>query len=265
MTAAIDAAQRYRAEELDYSICTLVTRWDEYQAMQDSFRAKGFAEPSCEFLYVDNASGNRFDAFSGLNLFLSTARGRVIIVCHQDVRLSHDGRAELDAVVAAMDRDHPGWGVLGNAGGTPGGELRIRISDPHGADTRRGPFPATATALDENFLVVRRAANLAASADIGGYHLYGADLCLIADVLGHSAHVVDFHLEHLSPGKADDSFAAGRGRLAAKYRRAFAPRWITTTCTVFLAGGGWLSAFAETRIGAKLIRSLRKRFRRGRS
>ncbi|MCR6629390.1 MAG: hypothetical protein NVV74_04665 [Magnetospirillum sp.] len=261
MTQAIDAAARYGAEELDYSICTLVTRWDEYRAMQDSFRAKGFREPACEFLYLDNAAGNRFDAYSGLNLFLSTARGRVVVLCHQDVRLVDDGRAELDAIIAAMDRDHPQWGVLGNAGGTPAGTLCIRITDPHGADTRRGAFPAAATALDENFLAVRRSANLALSADVGGYHLYGADLCLMADLLGHSAHVVDFHLHHLSPGNADASFAAARRCIIAKYQRALAPRWVTTTCTAFVAGGGALSTLAGTRWGAKLLRSLRKRYR----
>lgn len=262
MTNAIDAAARYAGEEIRYSICTLVTRWDEYQQMRDSFRAKGFNEPECEFLYLDNAAANAYDAFSGLNLFLSTARGRTIILCHQDVRLMKDGRAELDGIIAAMDRSFPRWGVLGNAGGLPSGDLRIRITDPHGADTCRGPFPAQATALDENFLVVRRAANLALSADVGGFHLYGADLCLMADLLGHGAYVVDFHLHHLSPGKVDGSFVEARRRMAAKYRRALAPRWITTTCTSFLAGGGVLGAMAETRLGGKLIRSLRKRCRR---
>lgn len=257
-----DAVSRYQNEQLDYSVCTLVTRWDEYQAMLDSFHAKGFHEPACEFLYIDNSAGNQYDAYAGLNLFLGTARGRAIILCHQDIRLTHSGIDELNTIIADMDRDYPQWAVLGNAGGTHTGELRIRITDPHGTDTHRGPLPAQATALDENFLVVRRQANLALSGDVGGYHLYGADLCLVAAILGYSAHVVDFHLHHLSPGRTDASFATARQRLIGKYRTILWPRWITTTCTDFLAGGGFLVNFTESRFGGRIIRSVRKRLKR---
>ncbi len=259
----IDAAARYRDEEVRYSICTLVTRWDDYREMRASFLAAGFVEPECEFLTLDNARDNRFDAFAGLNLFLSTARGRVIILCHQDIRLLDDGIDRLDAIVAEMDRQHADWGVLGNAGGDAAGNLCIRISDPHGEDVRRGRLPSRVRSLDENFLAVRRSANLALSADVGGFHLYGADLCLIADLLGYGAYVVDFHLRHLSPGNADASFVAARGRIVAKYRRALAARWVTTTCTAF-AAGGFFAGWASGRRGAKLVRGVRKWFGGGR-
>ena len=56
-----------------------------------------------------------------------------------------------------------------------------------------GELPAKVHTLDENFIVVRRAANLSLSHDLDGFHLYGTDLCLIADVLGGNRYVIDFH------------------------------------------------------------------------
>jgi hypothetical protein len=75
---------RYHAEEKRFSVCTLATDWKQYQAMLDTFRAGGFSTPDTEFLYLDNSLGNCFDGFSGLNLFLNIARGRRVILCHQE-------------------------------------------------------------------------------------------------------------------------------------------------------------------------------------
>lgn len=179
-----------------------------------------------------------------------------MILCHQDVRLHDDDCDVLRARIAEVEGRDPHWGVLGNAGGSSFSEYALRISDPHGTDSRRGgPFPAAVMSLDENFLVVRAAANLAVSRDIGGFHLYGTDLCLIAAILGYSAYVIDFHLQHLSGGnignKADtdfSSFAASRRRFLAKYQRALAPRWLNTTCTrMYLSGNRLQSVLGNLR------------------
>ena len=44
--------------QFKYSICTLVTDMDKYGTMVDSFKSKGFNEPDCEFIYMDNRAGN---------------------------------------------------------------------------------------------------------------------------------------------------------------------------------------------------------------
>jgi hypothetical protein len=69
---------------LVYSFCTLVTRIDEYQTMVNLFQLNGFGVNDCEYLYIDNSKTNRHDAFSGYNRFLQQARGKYIILCHQD-------------------------------------------------------------------------------------------------------------------------------------------------------------------------------------
>src|SRR4051794_14559420 len=239
MTASAEPrrADRSDRERPRFSICTLVTDHDEYAEMVGSFRAGGFDGPDCEYLYLDNSQGNAFDAFTGGNLFLREAAGDFVILCHQDVLLLDDGRKALEARMAELDALDPDWALCGNAGGTAEGKLVMRFSDPHGADQTWGIFPARATALDENFIVVRRDANLALSHDLSGFHLYGADLCIIADVLGRSAWAIDFHLRHKSAGKADASFSGAERALKDKYRRAFRRRPVTTTCPTFMLPG----------------------------
>jgi hypothetical protein len=108
-------------------------------------------------------------------------------------------------------------------------------------------------ALDENFMIVRRSANLALSHDLQGFHLYGTDMCLIADVLGRSLYVIDFHLRHKSGGVLDKSFFEIRERLIRKYRVAFRSRWVTTPCTSqFISGVPLLGRLLNNAIGNRV-------------
>jgi len=247
------AEARYRAEEKRFSVCTLVTDWGQYRTMLATFQSKGFVAPDTEFLYLDNSVGNYFDGYSGLNLFLNTARGRYVVLCHQDVRLLDDGIAVLEAKLAELEGLDPKWAVVGNAGGVRPGKLALRISDPHGTDTRQGHFPVRVAALDENFLVVRRSANLPLSRDLEGFHLYATDLCLLADILGHRCYAVDFHLRHLSAGTADRHFHNARRQLIAKYRRAFRARWLVSPSTsLFVSTCRTLGVSMNSGFGRKL-------------
>lgn len=240
-----------------YSICTLVTRWDEYEAMAASFRDHGFDGEACEFLFLDNSSGNRFDGYAGLNLFLTVAQGEYVVLCHQDIELLQDGRVELDRIIEDLEQRDPTWAVIGNCGGVAPGRMAIRITDPHGADRRTEDLPVRVSGLDENFVVVRRRANLGLSRDLSGFHLYATDLCQIADVLGWSAYVVDFHLLHKSPGRRDDSLSRARRALIAKYARALRPRWAMSTCELmFLGGPPALAPIMNSTVMDRLLRRI---------
>lgn len=252
---------------IKFSICTLVSNFEQYNEMRKSFSCNGFLDEDCEFLFVNNRFSNKLDAYEAINLFLSIAQGRYIIICHQDVILHTDDRAVLLERIAELERCDPNWGLLGNAGGRNFNEYSIRISDPHGTDIRRGgPFPAPVMSLDENFILVRASANLTVSRDIGGFHLYGTDLCLIASILGYSAYVIDFHLKHYSGGdsgsKTDThfhSFTQSRRRFIAKYQRALAPRWLNTTCTrMYLSGNRLRNAICNLRMVIRMKRKFDK-------
>jgi hypothetical protein len=214
-----------------YSVCTLVTEPGQYRECLDHFRARGFTEPDCEFLFIDNTDGNTFDAYAGLNAFLARARGRYVILCHQDIQLSVHGRDRLDACIADMDRRDPAWAVLGSSGGLATGQLAIRITDPNVPVLPDHTFPARCISLDEAFVLVRAAANLSLSRDLSGFDLYGADLCLMADILGWTSWIIDFQLHHLSGGKTGSAFSQAREAMIRKYRRALRPRIMVTTCT----------------------------------
>lgn len=222
-----------------YTIATLVTNPDQYAAMRESFAARGFDATSSEFLYLDNRGPEQTGAYRGLNALIHAARGRHVILCHQDVRLLSDDIDTLDRCLADLDRRDPRWALAGNAGGLAPGVLALRISDPHGADRNSGDLPQRVMSLDENFIVMKRAARIGCSADLDGFHFYGPDLCLNADIAGHSAWVIDFHLLHLSGGTKGPDFHAAEYAFRAKWSRALRPRWMQTTCAlVRLSGSG---------------------------
>ena len=89
--------------------------------------------------------------------------------------------------------------------------MTLRVTGLRDDNQLTEPLPQRVSGLDANFLVVRRDANLAASADLKGFHLCGTDICTVARFLGYTAYVVDFHLRHLSSGAS--KYEPGFGEL----------------------------------------------------
>lgn len=250
--AGVKILQRQMPARYAFSICTLMTRPDQYVAMLQSYRDAGFGV-DCEFLCIDNSRGNIFDAYAGYNAFLVEAKGEYIILTHQDVLLCFDDRLILEQRLQALNELDETWGVCGNAGGVAMGKVAIRISDPHGENTAIGVFPQKVLSLDENFMIAKRTANLCLSGNLSGYHMYGSDICTMADIKGNSCYVIDFHLRHLSGGTEDDSFKKSVAAFALKYAKAFRSRWIqTSVTTVFLSGQNLCRFVATSKIGRKL-------------
>ena len=236
-----------------YSIGTLVTDMAQHHAMRASFAAANFDQSCCEFLFIDNADEAQADAYAGLNALLNAARGEIVILCHQDVRLI-DRLLVLERRLADLDRLDPTWAVAGNAGGIAPGKLAMRISDPHGQNRAVGDLPARAQALDENLLIVKRSARIGFSHDLSGFHFYGADICLHAAQMGCSAYVIDFHLEHLSPGRKGLDFENAERAFRTKWSRAFRPRWVQTTCSLVRVSGAPLRGVIGRFIDAPLAK-----------
>ena len=245
-------------DPLLFSIATLVTKPAQYAEMVASFRAGGFDGGDTEYLYVDNSRGNVLDGYSGLSALIRAARGRFIILVHQDVLLLSDGRAELLARLEELDRLDEAWAVAGNAGGVGPGRLAIRISDPHGDNQSRGAFPVRVQSLDENFIVLRRSALVSPSRGLTGFHLYGTDLCLQAQLKGMSAYVIDFHLRHLGAGTIDAAFREGRVALERAYHQRLKGALVQTTCDlVVVTGGLWWRAAQGARRALRQIFKVR--------
>ena len=244
-----------------FTIGTLVTDAAQYKNCLKSFEEAGFGRDDCQYLYVDNSSFNSHSAYSGLNHILNHASGEFIVLCHQDVVLDFDRRGELERRLHELSAIDPFWGIAGNAGGVSSGELAIRITDPHGADQKTHEFPQAVKSVDENFIVLRADARLAFSADLGGFHLYGTDVCLLADVQGYNSYVIDFHLRHLSRGNKSPSFFESETAISRKYGRAFASRWVQTTCTLINFTGNPLGIMVQGSISKLTQAALRRKKR----
>ena len=240
-----------------YAICTLVTNWDEYSRMLDSFIAAGFTTDDCEYRYADNTNGNSFDAYQGINQFLQNADAKYVIICHQDILLKFDKRADLDHRLADLDSLDDSWAVVGNAGTNNPYLLSMKITHSDMVTHKVGVLPSKVNSLDENFLLVKKSANLALSGDLSGFHMYGTDICLIASCLGYNAYAIEFSLLHLSMGRLDASFYALSKKLQTKYSRFFRSRYIKTTITRFYLSPNRL---VRTAMDISLIQSIVRLF-----
>lgn len=222
----------------DFTICTLVRSQEKYDRLLQSFCAVGFGPGNSEFLAADNRDANRFDGYTWQSALLTRARGRFVVFCHDDIELLEAGRINLLAALKDLDRTAPDWLLAGVAGGRYRPDkhhrrfLRMRISDPWGTDRVMGSVPGRVETLDECFILMRRSRPVLPSYDLSGFHFYGPDLCLQAELQGGSAWAIDFHLRHHGQGTKDDSFAECRDRFIAKYARIFPGRSLHCTTGV---------------------------------
>ncbi len=222
----------------EFTICTLVRSQQKYDRLLASFARGGFTAENSEFLAADNRDANRFDGFNWQMPLLAAARGRFVVFCHDDVELLDKGHADLLAALDDLDQRAPDWLLAGVAGGRYRPQnhhrrfLRMRISDPYGEDRQMGTIPGPVETLDECFIVMRRSQPVLPSVDLSGFHFYGPDLCLQAELRGGSSWVIDFHLRHHGGGTKSESFVEGRDRFVAKYARYFPGRSLHCTTGV---------------------------------
>jgi len=256
-----------------YSVCTFVTNHNLYQQMLASFDEAGFDSLSAEFIYIDNSNGSEFDAYEGIREFLNRARGKYVIVCHQDIVVI-DKKDALDDCLANLNSVDPYWAVVGNAGGESIGKISVRISDgSYGDNIKRGNLPARVESLDENFLVIKSGTRVGTSRFFSGFHLYGTDLCLNAKFLGYTSYVINFHLRHLGGEgmastmiktitQSEGGFEFIRKSFIRAYQERLQPLWVQTTCArLYLSG----SPIKNRLFNRKIVFSIYKRISKFRS
>ncbi|HEX8545754.1 MAG TPA: hypothetical protein VF691_02270 [Cytophagaceae bacterium] len=238
----------YPSKTITYSVCTLVSDHVEYGLMVKSFIDAGFDLSSTEFIYIDNTKSNKYDAYQGLNKSIVTSRGEYIILCHQDIELRFDKRDILEERIKEVEALDPNWGIISNAGGVHLKKTIERISHVD-HELNEGPFPCLVKSVDENFMLIKRSSNLGFSSDLRGFHMYGTDICILANILGYNAWVIDFHLFHKSNGNMNESFFNSRNALIKKYNHAFRPRYIRSTCTrMFISGNRMVVFLMNTKV-----------------
>jgi hypothetical protein len=257
------------AKEIDYvadsnytlSICTLVTDSSDYQLLLNSFLKAGFNEKNCEFLFIDN-SNNKYNAYSGINKFLATAKGKYIIICHQDIEIKYDNYEMLMEQIEFMNKRDNTWGVLGNAGNLNLHKFFMKITHPNNQTIEKGILPAKINTLDENFLVIKKEANIGLSSNLKGFHFYGTDICILANIRGYSCYAINFNILHKSEGKIDANYYKNKKELIHKYENALKSRFLRTTIThIFISSSHFLNAVMNTPLGllfTKIIFKIKK-------
>ena len=250
---------RTESFQFKFSICTLANKPDEYNEMVNSFLNAGFGETDCEYIYSDNSKANEFEAFGGINRFLREAKGEFVIICHQDVLINIDDRKKLEQQIDIVNKLDPTWGILGNAGVADLFNCSMSITEGDLKYYRKGILPSKVRSLDENFLIFKASANLAVAADLEGFHMYGTDVCLVAECLGYSAFVIDFNLIHKGLGIVDESFHSLSAKLQRKYSTFFRGRYIRTTITRFyISSNRSVNAFMNLGIIKSIFRAYYK-------
>jgi hypothetical protein len=238
-----------------FHICTIVNDENTYSRMRQSFAKAGFDEDRCRFSKFDNTRSNCFEPYSTFNNALASTTEPYLIFCHQDV-LADRGQTieDLLRAIAELNTRDKKWAVAGNAGGTETLRMAMKITDGNGV-WKVGRLPREVQSLDENFILVRQGAGAMASEELDGFHLYATDICLNARRRGGSCYVIDFHLTHLSNGKAAKGFDASLKRFV----RLWAPRttfaYVLAPCTfVFLSRYPFVSQiFGSAKVSQYII------------
>lgn len=216
-----------------FHICTIANNLKQYSEMKQSFLASGFDEKRCRYSLFDNSKQNFFDPYETFNFIQKSTIEPYIIFCHQDLLLNQNDRfEELVECLEELEQIDPNWAIVGNAGVNSQYELVARITDPNNTADWQGGFPQQVHSLDENFLLIKTAADLEASSVLKGFHFYATDLCLNAIFKEHSCYVIDFHLTHLSGGNLNETFWATQKLFYNRWRNQFHFAYLKTVTGV---------------------------------
>jgi Methyltransferase domain len=206
--------------DTSFEVHTFVNDDALYARMRTSFIEAGF-DPAAFVRLTDRDD----DPYTTITRIGRASAVRYPLLCHQDVFADQGaGAAELLACVRDLDARDPGWVVAGNAGVMRSGRLIRRLVDGHGGSTGES-LPLPVVTLDEDFLVFNPRNVPRCSAELGEFHLYGADVCLHALAAGGSAYVIDFPVTHLGQTDAHPDRDAAYWRVYARSRQRFAAVW----------------------------------------
>lgn len=141
-------------------------------------------------------------AASAYNAGIAQARGEYLVFVHQDVYLAVGWLAKFLATLQFMKQHDPNWGVLGMWGITPTGQGVGYLYCTAGIRLLGESFSGCkqVRSLDEVMLVVRKSSGLRFDEKMGGFHMYGTDICLEAEHRGMKSYAFSAFGIHNSNG-----------------------------------------------------------------
>lgn len=203
-------------ERPEASFVTCVSDWQLYwNCIVASLTRMHSAKVIFERVAIDNID-NRFSASQALNLGLEQAKGKLIIFCHQDIVFPPGWLSKLFLQVKEVEQQVKSWGVIGFAGRCVDGAQSGHVMAPWG-EIFIPPLPQQVQTLDELCLVIRKDSGLRFDEYFDHFHLYGADLCLMAACRNMPCFTVDCCLEHLSGGSKSQDWDQQKEKLVKKW------------------------------------------------
>ncbi len=242
------------------SVVSCVNDFEKYNRCVGISFQEEEAPDRVELVAIDN-TGNGLSAPAALNQGLKKASGEIIVFCHQDVIFPQGWIERLFEQISIVERTHKNWGVLGTFGVAKNGMFAGHIIDPSG-HFHCLPLPAEVQSLDEHCLIIRRDSTLCFDEKLGGFHFYGADICLEAMAKGLTNFAIDACVEHLSSGKADSDFFDATDKLYQKWKGKNPPLPVVqTTCKMCRLQSG-LKGFVAYRIARYKRKQKRKKIKK---
>lgn len=213
-----------KVEKPIFSIITCVTQpamWME-NIIHPNRNDSRFIEFKPVFNLVENLS-----ITVAYNRELSSATGKYLIFCHQDLRFYPGWFETLGKYLKGLPN---GWGVVGVAGWSEDGVIRGGLRIPEGIWS---PHEGEVQTVDECFLVVQR--GLAFDEKIVEPHLYGVDICLESLSRGFKNYALQLYVEHRESGAHPEDWIQSYYRALRQLKTKWSPRFPTiraTTCVL---------------------------------
>lgn len=151
-----------------------------------------------EKIFIDNSASKYDSAAKSLNVAARQSKGKYLIFMHQDVKVLDN--SWLDGICEYFYKI-PDIGVAGCAGINGLGEKAGFIIDRNAIWGKPLKNPVEVQSLDEVMLIVERDAFNAINGfdeKLGGWHCYGADLCMRMSVNGKKNYVLPLFIHHRS-------------------------------------------------------------------
>lgn len=196
------------------------------QSMVDEMinSAKRQNDADTEFIMIDNRNNKFNSAAAALNYGVEKASGDVLVFLHQDIEFISDDVLK-KIYNFAMNNKNVIFGAAGVLSKAEEKSGAILANFYHGSDKSKYDTidkPTKCFTLDECLIACCKDIMAKVRFDervCDGWHLYGADLCLSANLEKDlSVMVVPMNIWHKSNGNADKSYMITQDRLAKKYK-----------------------------------------------
>lgn len=179
---------------------SLVVTANNDRVLRNTLLASPAITPECQVIVERGFSC----AGKAYNAGLDKALNDVVVFAHQDVYLPADWLTCLSTAIKQVEFADPNWGVLG-----PFGVTRSKPAELRGHCYSTGlkgilgasfTSPIAARSLDEFVLVVRRSSGLRFDEQLPGFHLYGTDICLLAESRQLGCYIIPAFCLHNANG-----------------------------------------------------------------